>query len=281
MPNDGGHTRWKYFGTNSSRPGFGPGHAYTPFFADHTFYDFHDNTTLDSQVAITDIEQVGGNSFSFTIHSHYAGVQSTPDLEKDTFIGEAQPDTPHGNASSLEAVQSDDVLPALQLPDARRSLIQWDLSSIPVGSTIHGATLELHVTSATNPTGYHIYKLKRPWDELQTSWNSPWASAGANSSTDRDMVSMDRVDARNTGTFVTALNDVGIAAIQDWVDHPGSNHGLIILLEDTDENTERMIWHSQEGSTPPELKVTYESSASITAEIKVLLTGLMMIVMAT
>jgi len=75
-----------------------------------------------------------------------------------------------------------------------RALIQFDLSSIPVGSTIISATLSIvpYTDHSSNSSTYSVHRLLRTWEELQATWNvyttgNNWGTAGAgNTTTDRE-----------------------------------------------------------------------------------------------
>lgn len=69
----------------------------------------------------------------------------------------------------------------------QRSLIQFDLSSIPAGSVVNSATLTLNADTRFrgNAAGQpvEVYRVTRPWDEAGATWihaaaNDPWATQG-------------------------------------------------------------------------------------------------------
>jgi hypothetical protein len=74
-----------------------------------------------------------------------------------------------------------------------RSMLAFDLSSIPAGATITGCTLTVNVTQRTSPTPGHVRRLCGDhWldgdgqSEAQATWNvwktgSNWSQAGAGS----------------------------------------------------------------------------------------------------
>ena len=67
-----------------------------------------------------------------------------------------------------------------------RSLIKFDLSSIPANATITSATLSLWTTGdlSDNDRTIRVYRLKTAFDESSATWNESasgvsWQSAGA------------------------------------------------------------------------------------------------------
>lgn len=65
------------------------------------------------------------------------------------------------------------------------TLLKWDLSSIPTGSTLQLATLSINVTG-TSADAYEIYEVKRSWSESRqkatdlafTALDETWRSRG-------------------------------------------------------------------------------------------------------
>ncbi|MBK7562343.1 MAG: DNRLRE domain-containing protein [Chitinophagaceae bacterium] len=55
-------------------------------------------------------------------------------------------------------------------PDERRSLLRFDLSSIPVGSTIQSAELQFYVN--TEGQGFNMHRMLVPWDEATVTYTS-------------------------------------------------------------------------------------------------------------
>ena len=49
-------------------------------------------------------------------------------------------------------------------------LLGWNLTTIPAGSVIVSASIELYVTNSSRDT-YDVYALDRAWDELSATWS--------------------------------------------------------------------------------------------------------------
>jgi hypothetical protein len=112
------------------------------------------------------------------------------------------------------------------------ALLSWNLSGIPVGSTLQSATLSVNVTGASADT-YEIYELKRSWNELQATWNKAttavnWQSAGAQGSVDRGTTVLGTITATATGLRNVVLNAAGLAVVQGWINNPATNFGFVI-----------------------------------------------------
>ncbi len=167
----------------------------------------------------------------------------------------------------------------------RRGLIQFDLSSIPDGSIITGATLTMHDVRGLN--GNRIVSLHRaladwgegashqdggmgaPAEENDATWlyrfynaddptSSPkWNTPGGDFS---PIVSASTVVYQNTGTDEQwfSWSDAGmIADLQFWLDNPLQNFGWLVQGDESMGQTAKRF----SGSTsdyPPVLEITYQ-----------------------
>lgn len=156
-----------------------------------------------------------------------------------------------------------------------RSLIQFDLSSIPAGSTINTATLTLTLSSAgtfrsSNNRTARIYRMLRSWVELESTWNIAatsvnWGTAGAdNTTSDREATDIGSAtfntsDSANTEKSFTLT----ASEIQEMITGGGfTNNGFMVKV-DTETN-DRYFVHSCEASTAsyrPKLVIDYTPPA--------------------
>ncbi|MFK8110994.1 MAG: DUF2341 domain-containing protein, partial [Rubripirellula sp.] len=127
-----------------------------------------------------------------------------------------------------------------------RSLVQFDFSSIPVGSTITSATLQLEATGIDGSVNVGVYELSEAWSESTASWNNPWAAGGTFSTT-----AVDTFSASSTGLHEWDLTNLVIG----WQNGSVDNHGVLLASEDT--GSDSVTYSSREGSTAPALLVTY------------------------
>lgn len=140
----------------------------------------------------------------------------------DTYLDGGSKTTNFGSSASLLVDGNPD----------NGALLSWNLSGIPVGSTLQSATLSVNVTGTSADT-YEIYELKRSWSETQATWNKAttavnWQSAGAQGALDRGTTVLGTITATATGTRNVVLNAAGLAVVQGWVNNPATNFGFVI-----------------------------------------------------
>jgi hypothetical protein len=155
----------------------------------------------------------------------------------DTGINQAAPTQNNGSAANL-FVQS------ASGSGNRRSLVRFDLPTMPTGCTVTAATLSLYNQSPTPARVIEVSAAATSWTEDAVTWNTQPAT---------------------TGTAATSITVVGAGA-QSWTvtslvqaQYSGSNNGFV--LRDRTENaavSSNQIYRSREsGSNPPQLVITF------------------------
>lgn len=186
---------------------------------------------------------------------------------RDTYLSENTITTNYGASTAL-LVDGDDP------PGSGRdlaALLQWDISAIPAGSPVTAATITLSITDAS-ATSYALYELLQNWSESQATWSeyalgAAWQTAGAQGATDRGSTVLGSLTAPALGTYTLPLNAAGVALVQNWVNNPATNRGLIIASSSTTDGAD---FSSRESATPtnrPRLTVQYSSGASPTPSL--------------
>lgn len=180
---------------------------------------------------------------------------------EDSYLCQYDPDVNYGNWWYM----------ALRAGGAKRPILRFDLSSIPAGATIASATLHLHTTDAQDPpdrsTTVDVYKILRPWNELQVTWNQAtstdaWQLAGCNGPDDRELEA--------AATFVVdephATYDVDVTdLVQGWVHAPGSNFGVLLVASGPTVAYEFYTGEWYNVLERPSLTITYALAPSGTA----------------
>jgi len=120
-----------------------------------------------------------------------------------------------------------------------RSLLKFDLSSIPSNATITSVTLSLwtNVDYSSNNRTIRVYRLKVPFNETQAAWNiratgSNWQSAGASGANDRESTDIGSVQILANESLNTEKQiSLTPAQIQELIDGTFTNHGFIIVAD--------------------------------------------------
>ncbi|MGR9105799.1 MAG: DNRLRE domain-containing protein, partial [Gammaproteobacteria bacterium] len=188
--------------------------------------------TFSYQTVKTDSFQDGMNG--------YAGTE-------DTWIGSGVPDSNFGNDTALLADGADGS------NGETASLVKWDPSNIPEGSTVSEAQIEFEVFGVS-ADAYDLYAGNIGWTEGSATWNSvdPYSNRGA------------RVASfvpSTSGKHTITLNTAGLTMVQNWIDGP-NNHGVFVMTGGTSDGLDMRSSEYATVDLRPRLLVTYTSAAS-------------------
>lgn len=155
--------------------------------------------------------------------------------------------------------------------DWHATLLRWDISSLPAGSTIHGAEVTLNITDSGNSTGHYAYALNPDWTESGSTWNQftanpndTWEIPGALGASDRDPGPIGRPIANSSGAYTFPINP---EYVQSWFDSPASNNGILITNPD---NGNDVHFDCSEGDTAvnrPKLTIHYSTGGTVTPTV--------------
>jgi hypothetical protein len=174
---------------------------------------------------------------------------------RDTKLISASPTINFGTDGKLELDGSPD----------QSSLLSWNVTGIPSGSTVQSVDISVNITNGSGDT-YEFYQMLRPWVETQATWNvyataQSWQTAGADGSADRGSTVLGSITGAK-GPATISLNPAGVAVVQGWVNNPVSNFGFVISDYVTASNG--LDLSSREAGTVanrPKLTVTYSAGA--------------------
>ena len=145
-------------------------------------------------------------------------------------------------------------------------LVRFDLAGIPPSAVVSSARLYLYNTTGDPESivrRVKAFRVLRSWDEGNQvgsaidapgkrgatgkhafaffpgeGTNVPWGYDGLGAGTDYEAAAVGTVEVRGPGEYTWDIS----AVVQDWVRHPGTNHGLV--LRDDSGSFER---HGREG----------------------------------
>ena len=174
------------------------------------------------------------------------------DLDFDTHIASSAPTTV--NCSSATVLVGD-------LAAQVHALLRSDLTAnVPLGATIDSATLDLEITTAPSSSQQTTaFRCRRDWNCTTATWEeyalaAAWGTDGClNTTTDRDITVTDVfVILAATGSVTY---DVSNTVIDAWDNQAGDWN---VCLDETQSLTDTLAgFDSIEGTTPPQLTVTY------------------------
>jgi uncharacterized membrane protein len=142
-----------------------------------------------------------------------------------------------------------------------RSLIFFNLSSVPSSDTIVSAKLQLYesYSSTGNPLTVDVYLLTSDWIESQASWNNAsssevWSSPGGDYG-----VLIDSVVFSSAGYYNLTITH----AVRSWMNGSYDNYGLLLVSEDAGVGDYKDIGSSDASTSSerPEIFVDHEGNA--------------------
>lgn len=151
----------------------------------------------------------------------------------DTYLSSTAPSNNYGTLGSIFVGELDTAPSAVT-----RSLIKFDLSSIPSNALITTATLSLMISAnySNTPRYYNLYRVLRDWVESQATWNAwktgnSWTTAGAGGNgtdVDYDTVLASTYFASTLGTGAVKEFSLAPAEFKKFVDGTYPNYGWLI-----------------------------------------------------
>lgn len=188
----------------------------------------------------------------------YAGTTDTKFYNWDA-------NTNHGNHESLEHSTS----------RSTTSLLRFDLSSVPAGSTVATAQISLYLKWSDAGAGQNrtaqLHQMAVDWQENQATYKvratgQPWAGTkGPQSGSDYATTPAASAQSGQAGVWITW--EVG-PLVQSWLNNPASNFGVILLDPNGYSDGANRSYASSENSTVawrPKLTMTLGAPPTATS----------------
>jgi len=162
---------------------------------------------------------------------------------QDTYVDSALPDASFADAEVLRLGRT-----SIIAVTSQRSYLQFDVSSIPAGAVIQSAALDLFQSKGTD-NAVMLYRGLNAWDATKTTWNNQ---------PDYGTLNVWRPPA-TVDAYITYADTALVEVVQEWVDAPARNFGLMLDSGATAPSDTREF-HSTENrsSQPPRLRITFD-----------------------
>lgn len=222
---------------------------YSTIYASNSYqtYSFEQPLTLPSVDSAT-------LSFTLNYNSNITMSSNIPS-SIDAWVDQANP-TYNGGIDQVMHIQR-------RNNQARRSLVQFDFSAIPSGSTVNSATLYLYTTSVPSASQQlDVHRNQSSWTETGVNWNNKPTIGTIDSST-----------AGGTSTGWKSWNVLSL--VQGWINGTYANYGVQIKCNNEGGNTtynyQFATRENSDSTIRPYLNVNYtiNTGGNITQNVKV------------
>jgi|GEM_PF-1197096 len=165
----------------------------------------------------------------------------------------------------------------------RRGLLRFDLSTIPAGSIINDATLEItsSLNAASSTQTLSLFSVNQDWGESTSdstgtgggggggngtiaesgdaTWTAPFHEIGSDWNTaggDYNLTATATATAQGTG--LVTFNSLNLTGdLQNWLDNPANNFGWIIIGNEAAASTAFRFNSRENTNNPPQLMVDF------------------------
>ncbi len=151
----------------------------------------------------------------------------------------------------------------------KRSLIKFDLSSIPTIATVNSATLELYISKVDTNRTVEAYQVLQPWTRYGSTWitydgTNAWNTAGCGGSgTDHASTAAASLAVTTSDLNSSITITLPTSLVEGWIANSSTNNGL--LLKVTDETSGEIRFAPENDSTAanrPKLVINYTASGT-------------------
>ncbi len=184
---------------------------------------------------------------------HTVTVVSGASTTNDTYVLSTDASTNFGN-------ELDIITDRYGSSDLYKTLIKFNLTSIPSNANISSATFDFRLNSATTSNTMKIYRINTAWGELQATWN--------NQPTYGNLVAT-KTGLTSAGWYSADVKDF----VKSVINGSATNNGFMLNSTLVDDS---LAIDSSESTTVPSMTITYTIDNSIippTPVISTIITG--------
>jgi hypothetical protein len=211
---------------------------------------------VDSDTDLVILKEVKDPDGTTTVTMRIYASANDPDapntnfyLSQDTYIASGISTGNYGSATNLAIGYNSSG------PQAMRMLLQFNLSSIPLYSTVNSATVYVYQYAASGIAnmGFQAQYAVSPWNEYNATWDNANYLGGS---------------PLPVGNFPSTLGWLSFNStnlFQSWVNSSEPNYGLIITgNEDPAANSSRYFYSSNAGGNRPYVDINYTTGCAYT-----------------
>ncbi len=213
------------------------------------------NSPSDGKYAftITPEDMAGNSAPQRTINAEDLGVSVMVDSNAsidDAYLVEKQPSQNFGNYPYIRIGRDPD-------STKRRGVVKFDLSSIPAGATIAGASLTFDVFEVVSPVTLNVHELLNSWKELEVGWSkrnstTTWATPGG------DFGPVLEAKSFSNDSIVVFNGPAILNSVRKWVNGTSSNNGFLVEYDAAATGTSYTLRQVENtANRPTKLEVIY------------------------
>ena len=107
-----------------------------------------------------------------------------------------------------------------------------------------------------------VYEAERSWSETEATWKvgsagSPWKIRSGPVGSDGSNPCLGQFAPSTKGESAFALNEIGLATVQSWINAPQSNFGILLTASGTGDGIRVTSREGVVPATRPKLTVLY------------------------
>lgn len=188
---------------------------------------------------------------------------------RDTYLRGEHYSVPYGSSEEIRVYGEDYNPPGS--PYEARIAIAYDLSSIPAGSTVTEAKLEIYGFNIWSSGTTNMYEITSAWTEANAAWRDrtaadDWATDGGDYNSGTVLSSLTTDGSEDDTWLEWSSTPAFVSVVQGWINNPASNNGVILISYSDIQNRFCSSEVVVDGSSPdydatyrPKLTVTYFS----------------------
>ena len=172
----------------------------------------------------------------------------------DTYIREDFPNNPFGASTELQIGKTAG-------GEELKSLIQFNISSVPQDHTIVNANISIYISSiGGNGVNTTIHRITSAWAEAEATWNNKTTSSGWTSAGGDYASLLDSENLTSSQWYTFSITE----AVRGWVNSTYNNYGLMLVASNPSSGDYIKFYSSDyttDESKRPKIEIEHTSNA--------------------